>query len=168
MRQTMSVLGSRDAAQPRIPSSFELAELIDKVLSDWAFLSAVPAGKPAQGPADLGLEFSVALVGPVDGFLVLRCGADLAADVAQASTGDPGARSEGPDAFKELCNLVASHLMTTFLAGGHLDFLPFVPKLSQPGEWPAQPADAESVMLVENHPLEARLWVHARAEAPRG
>jgi hypothetical protein len=163
----MTPFGSLDAAQPRIPSSFELAELIDKVLSDWAFLSAVPAGKPAEGPADLGLEFSVRLSGPFDSLLVMRSGYSFAADLAQASTGDPGARAEASDAFKELCNLVASHLLTAFLGGQQVDFKPFVPQPSEPSQWPSAAPQAESVMLVEQHPLEARLWMGVHTEAPR-
>jgi len=161
----MTPLSSPQASQPRIPSSFELAELVDKVLSDWAFLSAVPAGKPAEGPADLELEFSVSLIGPFDSLLVLRGGHAFAADLAQASTGDPGARADAPDAFKELCNLVASHLLTAFLGGGELDFQSFVPQPSQASQWPGRPADAEIVMLVDRHPMEARLWVGLHTEA---
>ena len=150
-----------DAArtQPHIPSPFELAELIDQVLSDWAFLSAVPAGKPAAGPTDLALEFSVTISGPFECLLNLRAGHAFAEDLAQASTGDPGAREQAADAFKELCNLVASHLLTAFLGGSHLAFAPFVPRVTDPGQWPAGSPNVESIMLINHLPLEARLWV---------
>jgi hypothetical protein len=155
-------------AQPHIPSPFELAELIDQVLSDWAFLSAVPAGKPAAGPADLALEFSVTLNGPFECLLNLRASHAFAEELAQASTGDPGAREQAADAFKELCNLVASHLLTAFLGGSHLTFEPFVPCVTGPGQWPAESPNVASVMLVNHLPLEARLWVKTASGASRG
>jgi len=158
--------------QPRIPSSFELAELIDKVLGDWAFLSASPAGKPAEGPAPLPVEFSVKLRGPLNFMLVLRSSEAFAAELAHASTGDPSAREEGADAFRELCNLVASHLLTSFCGGLALSFEPFLPQASRPEDWPPRDPDSQSVMLVERFPVEARLWVElgapGAAEAGRG
>ena len=151
-------------SHPRIPSSYELAELIDQVISDWAFLSSRPAGKPAKGPSRLPLEFSVAIRGPLQCLLVLRSDEEFAAELAQASTGDPGARSEGRDAFRELCNLLASHLLTRFFGGIRQPFEPFLPEPSLPSQWPPMPPDAESVMIVERFPLEARLWVEMPAQ----
>jgi hypothetical protein len=164
------VIMPTDAArtQPHIPSTFELAGLIDQVLSDWAFLSAVPAGKPAAGPADMALEFSVSLSGPFECLLNLRAGYAFAQELAQASTGDPGAREQASDAFKELCNLVASHLLTAFFGGSHLVFEPFVPQLTGPAQWPAESPNVASVMLVNHLPLEARLWVKTSPGASRG
>ena len=153
---------------PRVPSTIELAELIDTVLSDWAFLSAAPAGLPAEGPAPLPVEFSVDLKGPLRCRLVLRSDDAFAAELAHASTGDPGARSQGADAFKELSNLVASHLLTAFFGGREASFEPFVPVPSRPEFWPPRRPDAESVMIVERFPLEARLWVEPRVGASRG
>ena len=155
----MSPLNLATDIQPRIPSSFELAELIDKVVSDWAFFSADPSGKPVAGPAPLSLEYSVRLKGPVDCVLVLRADSAFGAELAHASTGDPNAREQGADAFKELCNLVASHVLTAFLGGTTYSFDPFVPQATRPDQWPSAPADAESVMLVDRFMLEARLWI---------
>ena len=147
----------------RIPSSYELASLIDQVLSNWAFMALQPSGKPAAGPAPLPLEYSVSLRGALNCRLVLRSNADFGAELAQASTGDPGAREQGADAFKELCNLVAGHLLTEYFGGESSAFEPFMPEPSRPDTWPPIDPDAESVMLVERFPLEARLWAELGA-----
>jgi hypothetical protein len=153
----------------RLPRPFELIELVDRVLSDWAFLAVSPAGKPAVGPAVLPLEFSTILAGKLKCLLVLRSSHAFGAELAYACTGDPGAREQGADAFRELCNLLASHLLTGYLGGESGDFAPFLPERSRPEQWPAVPAEVEAVMMVENFPLEARLWIEAvpALEAPR-
>jgi hypothetical protein len=153
---------------PRVPSSFELVEVVDRILGDWAFLSASPAGRPAEGPAPLALEFSVRLRGPLDYLLVMRCDFQFGAELAHASTGDPSARGQAADAFKELCNLVAGHLLTEFFGGSRLSFEPFIPEPSLPQDWPTAPPSAESVMFVGHFPVEARLWAAASGGGTRG
>jgi hypothetical protein len=144
----------------RVPSSYELAELIDQVLSDWAFFSARPAGRPVEGPAPLHLEFSVAIEGPINCILVMRSHEALGADLAHASTGDPSARDLGSDAFREFCNLVAGHILTSFLGGSQLTYKSFFPQPSNPEQWPLGKTNAEIVLIVGQYPLEVRLWLN--------
>jgi hypothetical protein len=145
----------------RLPRPFELIELVDRVLGDWAFLAVNPAGKPAEGPAPLPLEYSTILAGKLKCLMVLRSNHAFGAELAYACTGDPGAREQGADAFQELCNLLASHLLTAYLGGEQGDFAPFLPERSQPQQWPESPASIEAVMMVESFPLEVRLWAEA-------
>jgi hypothetical protein len=154
MRLTMT-----DRAQPRLPQAFELVDLAARLLGDWAFLTVMPAGKPAEGPANLPLEFSTALSGKLGCLLVLRSSHAFGSELAYASTGESSARDKGSDAFRELCNMLASHLMTAYLGGEGGDFASFLPQPSLPQHWPAAPADMETVMMVESFPLEARLWM---------
>jgi hypothetical protein len=149
----------------RIPSPFELAELVDKVLGDWAFLSARPAGKPAQGPAPFPLEYSVRPKGRHSFLLNLRCNHSFAAELAQASTGDPGARAHGEDAFRELCNLLASHLMSSLGSPAGRSFESFLPEPSTPASWPSRLPDSQSVIIADRFPLEIRLWVDGAGNA---
>lgn len=158
-----------DSSAPvRVPNNFELAELMDRILGDWAFLSASPSGRPVPGPAPLELEYCVSLNGYFKAQLVLRTKAALAADLAHASTGDPSARAQGADAFKEFCNLVASHLLSSFLGGDQNNFEPFLPQASTPEQWPSAKPDSEIVVMVDQHPLEARLWIECPGKASRG
>jgi hypothetical protein len=142
---------------PRIPGPSELADVVSRVIGDWAFLPVQAAGRPAEGPAELGLEFSVHLMGPFHCLLVLRGDYDLAAELAEASTGDPSAREDAKDAFKELVNLLASHLSTVFFP--HATFEPFLPLPSTPESWPDLVPSSASVMMVDRFPLELRLWI---------
>jgi len=142
---------------PRIPGPAEMADLVSRVIGDWAFLPVQAAGRPAEGPAELGLEFSVRLTGPFQCLMVLRGDYDLAAELAEASTGDPSARDDAKDAFKELVNLLASHLCSVFFPQASFD--PFLPLPSTPGSWPDQAPSSASVMMVDRFALELRLWI---------
>jgi len=143
----------------RIPSAFELAELVNQVAGDWAYLSARPMGAPAPGPADLPVEFSVNLRGPAPYLLVLRGAWDLAGELAESSTGDPTAREQSEDAFRELVNLVAGRMATRFLASPKGPFGPFLPARSRPASWPQRPPDSSAAVMVDRFPMELRLWV---------
>ena len=140
------------------PGGFAVTEVVDRVLSDWAYLSTQPAGTPAPGPADLPLEYSVRLSGPAHYLLVMRSTEALGSAVAVASTGDPGAEGLGPDAFRELVNLVAGHLLTECLDGGSELYQSFLPRASVPADWPSSDPMGQALLLVENQPLEIRLW----------
>jgi hypothetical protein len=148
------------------PSPFELCELADRVISDWAFLPVQMAGKPAPGPAELALEYSVLLKGAFKCRLVLRGDAKLGAELAHASTGDPAAREQAEDAFRELCNLFASHFLTRFRPAQSSSFGPFLPEVSTPLSWPSRQPDSECVAIVDKYPFEIRLWMEN--EASRG
>jgi hypothetical protein len=150
---------------PVRPSGFAVTEVVDRVLSDWAYLGSQPAGIPAPGPADLPLEYAVRLSGPAHYLLVMRCADALGSTVAVASTGDPGAAVLGPDAFRELVNLVAGHLLTDCFDGGTELYQSFLPQASVPADWPAHDPLGQALLLVENHPLEIRLWA---TQAPAG
>jgi hypothetical protein len=147
-----------DALIRPLPRAFELVELLDRVLGEWAFLPVRPAGQPASGPAPLPLEFSSHLKGATDYLLVLRCSHEFGAELAYASTGDSDAREQGTDAVQELCNLLSSHLLTGYLGGDRGGFAPFLPVPSRPEQWPDRPADVETVVMVESFAVELRLW----------
>jgi hypothetical protein len=149
--------------RPVQPGPFELAELARQVAKDWAFLSASPIGAPAPGPAALPLEFSVRLSGPLDYLLVVRGGWDLAAELAESSTGDPSARDQAGDAFRELVNLLAGRLATRYLASSESPFGPFLPKATRPDSWPGRAPDTAAAVMVERFPLELRLWTLGQA-----
>ncbi len=147
----------------RVPSSFELAEVLDRILGQWAYLSAVPSGKPSAGPVPFALEFSVRLCGPVNGCLNLRASRAFAEDLAFAATGDLNAAGDAEDAFQELCNLLASQLIRDFFGGTHETFERFLPMPSTPGIWPVENPNSECLALIEKHPLEIRLWIELAA-----
>jgi hypothetical protein len=164
----MTPCGEIQKFRPQLPASIGLAGIINQVLGDWAFLSGQPIGRPAEGPTTLAMEYCVNLRGPFECMLVLRAEAEFAAELAQAATGDPGAREQGPDAFKELCNLCSSHLWSSFMGSRGKAPEPFVPKPSTPDLWPQAAPAAECVLMVGRFPLEARLWIQPARGATRG
>jgi hypothetical protein len=151
------------------PNNVALAETAGRVLSEWAYLASQPAGQPAPGPAPLPLEYSVRLSGPAEFQLVMRSTEALGATVAVASTGDPSASGLGPDAFRELVNLVAGHLLTDCLEGGTELYRAFLPETSGPADWPQGDPMGQALLMVENQPIEIRLWAsHAKVRAGLG
>jgi hypothetical protein len=98
------------------------------------------------------------LSGPRRYLLVLRAAEALGGALAVASTGDPGAAALGPAAFHELGSLAARALIRAVPeddAGGYRTGPPLP---CRPSEWPAEEPLGQSVLFVENLPLELRLW----------
>ena len=149
---------SPEMTLPRLPRSFELAELMDQLLGNWAFLSVDSVGAPVVGPAALPMEYSAVISGRLGCVLVLRSTHAFAEEIAYASTGDPSARDQGADAFRELCNMLCSHLLTLFLGGETGTFTPFLPEPSHPGQWPDRASDVSAVVMMGGQPVEIRLW----------
>jgi hypothetical protein len=160
----MTPCGNATPFTPHIPAALGLAGIINQVLGDWAFMSGTPIGRPAEGPTALALEYSVSIHGPFHCLLNIRSDAEFAAELAQAATGDPGAREQGPDALKELCNLVASHLWSSLVGSRNVAPEPFLPLSSRPSQWPQAPVAAECALIVGRFPIEARLWIQPHTE----
>ncbi|HTB22135.1 MAG TPA: hypothetical protein VK914_05475 [bacterium] len=149
----------------RLPNAFELADMVDRVTREWANLAARPAGLPAPGPANLPLEFSVDFAGPLTLRMVLRCGEDLGAEMAESSTGDPGARALAVDAFREFVNQVAQHWILRRPSTFPRPRKAGLALASEPKGWPQRVPDASVVVMVDAFPLELRLWLLQAADA---
>ncbi len=149
---------SNDEA-PKAPSGQKLAALLDEVISEWCKLRAVPAGRPTNNPVKMDLEYRVVLQGAHSGQLVLRAHKTLAAELAHASTGDPGARVEAEDAFRDFCSRFAGRLLRELFQNKLSEVRGHLPLASSPELWPAREPDSDCVVLVEYRPLEARLWL---------
>ena len=137
----------------------DLYELFDHVAGGYAFAACAYLGRPNDAPMDGGLEFAVSLRGAGQGHLVLR--ASLGASRLLAD----GIRSEGhaddaesADALREVCNLLAGHLLTSRLEGARLAYEPFLPMRSDPENWPPRSPDAACALLLETEPVEIRYW----------
>jgi hypothetical protein len=135
------------------PTTAQLSEALEDVIFEWTRLSTITAGKPVAGPAEMELEYSIHIPTPQPCRLVLRANRELAAELAHAATGDPGARLHSEAAFQELCHQTAQRLAGVAKA--------FLPKRSRPDVWPPRPPEAETVILVGYWPLEARLWAES-------
>lgn len=136
-------------------------EAMKHVLHSWAYLTAGPIGAPVEGPARLPLERSVALSGRALATLNLRTNPDLSGLLSQSATGEEDEIGDPEDAFQEFVNIYCGHLMTYLWgkSGSHFDS--FLPIPTTPKDWPAAAPSASCAFLVENIPVEVRLWIKA-------
>lgn len=145
----------------------ELFEVFQTVLEKWAFLPCDFMGLPVEGPAHLPLERMVGFTGPLDGFLVVRAPEGFGQYLWENVSGEDKALQDIPhaDAFSEFVNLYFGHLLTVLrnCTGGSFD--PYLPQLSNPALWPEGQPDAALALLVENMPVEVRLWLE-KTSAP--
>lgn len=163
MCTSLSHLAAPSDAHPSLttltaPPALDLAACITQLLADWAPLPAVPAEARLGMPLDLPLEFSTVLSGATHHLLVLRSTHDLAAELAYANTGDPGARALGDQALLAFCHLLGGHLMECGLGTGPAGYSLLPSWRSQPQQWPTTLPTSTCVLQVHGHALEARLW----------
>ena len=144
---------------PCLPDLLALADLLDHVIHDWSGLNAGGGRPAAGGPEALPIEFSFMLNGRAPHLLVLRCGQALAEELAEACTGDPGARELAPWALRELTFRVAGQLALRYpwLFRQPSDQLMPVP--CGPFQWPSACPARTAALTVAELPLELRLWV---------
>lgn len=136
----------------RQPLALDLYVVLSEVLESFAYLPVQPLNGPQP---DLALSYHAAMPGGRS-WMVLRGSAELARQLAEAST---GGADEGldDDAFVELCNISASHLALRLANGAKGPWTAFVPV---PG-LPAGQIQALQLLDVNGLPLEASFWTAA-------
>lgn len=136
-----------------------LEEVMALVMQDWAFLPTAPIGLPADGPVEMAMEWSVRLSGPALCFLNLRTVPEMALLIAQNVQGVDQVPDGGEDAFREFVNIFCGHLLTYLWGQSGKSFDPFLPIPTTPSDWPGAEPSAACVFIVENNPIEIRLWI---------
>jgi hypothetical protein len=139
----------------------ELFQIFEEILGRFAALECSFIGHPVEGPAQsLTLECILSLRGPATGKLVLRTVPEVGEMLAKACRyeGAPE-EGEGRDAFFELSNLFVGHLLTRVWGSQGEPFRTFVPRNSNPGLWPGAPVTIGCALLLEDRPVEIRLWL---------
>ncbi len=113
-----------------------------------------------EGPAHLPLERMVGFSGPVEGFLVVRAPERFGQYLWENVAGEDKAPNSIPhgDAFSEFVNLYFGHLLTNLREFVQGTFDPYLPQASNPSLWPKCPPEAALALLVEDMPVEVRLW----------
>jgi chemotaxis protein CheY-P-specific phosphatase CheC len=152
----------RPEAPGHIPAikNQELFEVFQSVLEKWAFLSCDSMGATVEGPAYLPLERMVGFSGPVEGFLVVRAPERFGQYLWENVAGEDKAANTIPhgDAFSEFVNLYFGHLLTNLREFVQGTFDPYLPQPSHPALWPKYQPEAALALLVEDMPVEVRLW----------
>lgn len=160
---TSSLSNGGPSAPLSIPSikSQDLFEVFQVVLERWAFLPCDFMGTTVEGPANLPLERMVGFSGPLEGCLVVRSSAHFGKHLWENVSGNDAPEGDTPhgDAFSEFVNLYFGHLLTLFRQSVEGTFDPFLPQSSIPALWPDREPNVALALLVENIPVEVRLWM---------
>lgn len=160
---TNSLSNGGSAAPLAVPAitNQDLYEVFQSVLEKWAFLSCDFMGNTVEGPAQLPLERLVGFSGPVEGYLVVRSSDNFGKHLWENVSGDEAGLDAAPhgDAFSEFVNLYFGHLLTVLRRHVEGVFDPYLPQSSIPSLWPERKPDAAIALLVENIPVEVRLWI---------
>jgi hypothetical protein len=134
-------------------------EAMKHVLQSWAFLPSSHIGIPAEGPAPLPMERSVRLSGPALCFLNIRTVPELSPLLSSYAQGEEQNPEAGEDAFHEFVNIYCGHLMTYLWGRDGKAFDSYIPVPTTPTEWPKTQPSAACAFIVENTPVEVRLWI---------
>ena len=134
-------------------------EAMRHVLHSWAYLPCGSIGAPVEGPAPLVIERSVRLSGRALAFLNIRTTPELSKMLAQCAQGEENHGDNGEDAFHEFVNIYCGHLMTYLWGKAGAKFDSFLPVPTTPMDWPNVQPSASCAFLVENIPVEVRLWI---------
>jgi hypothetical protein len=138
-------------------------EAMKHVLQSWAFLPSTEIGLPVEGPAPLALERSIRLSGPALCFLNLRTAPELSVLLSESAQGETPDSEENEDAFHEFVNIYCGHLMTFLWGKSGQAFDPFIPIPTVPRDWPEVEPSASCAFIVENIPVEVRIWIKEKA-----
>lgn len=141
--------------------SQELFEVFRTVLEKWAFMPSDAIGTAVEGPANLPLERMVGFSGPLEGFLVVRAPERFGKFLWENVSGEENSTSTIPhgDAFTEFVNLYFGHLLTSMTEFRMGNFDPYLPQSSHPALWPKEKPQSAVALLVEDMPIEIRLWI---------
>jgi hypothetical protein len=139
----------------------DLFGVFQEVLEKWAFSSCDSMGTTAEGPVNLPLERMVGFTGPWEGFLVVRAPEGFGRMLWENVAGEGAAPNSiaQVDAFSEFVNLYFGHLLTLFRQRTEGTFDPYLPQASNPSLWPGRRPDAALAILVDDMPVEVRLWL---------
>ncbi|HXL72047.1 MAG TPA: hypothetical protein VN963_00340 [bacterium] len=135
---------------------------VDSVLQSWANLSSQHIGMPAEGPAPLPLEFSIRFSFPSSVFLNVRTTGEMAQVMIRSIRGQAVFPISDEEVFREFVNLLSDRLMA-YLWGNHRR--PFKSNeqfFSAPRNWPLGEPTACGAFIVENFPIEVRLWAECK------
>ena len=158
------------AAIPQENGEFPKSELngilqgVSVVLESWANLSSRYIGVPVEGPAPLPLEFSVKFSGQATGYLNVRTSDELAKVLHHSIKSKNRAFASEDDIFKEFVAVFSGRLMAYLWGNNWGLFKSDAPVFSTPKDWPKETPSACCAFIVENWPVEIRLWIEGEKD----
>ena|SRR5581483_8779799 len=155
---TIDTIGTRPRVFPPLPL-LDLSHLFEKVVRIWGLNTIHHLGKTLDPPAYLPLERMVTLSGAVKGFLVVRSNREFALWLRSRRENTVLGRYPEEEIFDELVSLFCLYLVHSFWKPHLFSLGPVVPFPSIPNDWPNESARFSTALMVEEFPLEIRLWV---------
>jgi len=148
----------------RIPKSElnGILKSVDSVLQSWANLSSHYIGMPAEGPANLPLEVSVRFSFPHPIFLNVRTTSELARVLVNSIRCQAVYSIPEEEIFKEFVNLLSDRLMVYLWGNNRRPFRRDEQFHSTSRNWPLGEPTAGCAFIVENFPIEVRLWTEIK------
>lgn len=155
---TIDTLGPKPRTFPPLPL-LDLSHLFEKVVRIWGLSTVHHLGKIQDQQTYLPLERMVTLTGAVKGFLVVRSTREFALWLRSRRENTVLGRYPEEEIFEELVSLFTLYLVHSFWKPHLFSLGPVVPFPSIPSDWPNEPARFSATLMVEEFPLEIRLWL---------
>jgi hypothetical protein len=136
-----------------------LGHLFERILRAWNAQQIRHLGQVAGPLTPLPLERMVTLTGALNGLLVVRGTREFAAWLRSQREKSPLGRYPEEEVFEELISLFCLYLFHDFWRPHLFQVGPIHPFPSIPRDWPGEAPTATSVLLIDDHRVELRLWL---------
>lgn len=138
----------------------KLYSIAEALIENWSFLWAEEPKTFEKNEPTFPLERAVSFKGKIPALLSVRSVFEIETILTEALTGEKSSptNEKETDAFDELVNLLAGHLITDYWNEDHGDFEQYLPVNFDPSQWPRSKPKAFCQMLIGQTPLEIRLW----------
>jgi hypothetical protein len=144
---------------PAMPVSHILANYFQKLIRYWAKTNVRFLGDIGEDVLPMPVELCVRWAGNASGMLVIRCYDDFVKWLKKGKGYKPANLSSEKEILNEMVAQYGVYLIHNFWKSELLKIGPILTRPCRPEEWPARPATAAFSVLVEDHPVEIRLWL---------
>ena len=142
-----------------IPCSMDLAKHFDRFVKYWAGANMEYLGQVSDHTIEMPVELMVRWKGSVSGTLVIRCFPDFIEWLTESRDYRPLNLCTGKEIFREMTTLYGIYLIQQFWLTENFELGPILPRSSTQAQWPAREPHATCSLLVDNNPVEIRLWM---------
>ena len=143
-----------------IPHPMDLAMHFQKFVKYWAGKAEVEyLGPTGANTIDMPVEVSVRWKGSVSGTLVIRCYREFLNWLMESRDYKPLNLCTEKEIFHEMSTLYCVYLIQYFWISELFELGLVLPRPSTPQNWPVRDPDSTCSLLVEQNPVEIRLWL---------
>jgi hypothetical protein len=142
-----------------VPTRFSLCHLFERIIRSWGADHIQSLGEMTSGPGELPIERLVRLSGTLNGTLIVRTSPGFLAWLQNQRSGTFLGRYPADEIFEELISLFCLYLFHDFWNPATFHIGPIQPVRPTPPDRPPTRPHAACTLLVEDHPVEIRLWM---------